>query len=211
MSQHKHTLAIVDDHPIVIEGIKNLLSDHTDIEITGSFTNGRDFLDYFTHTPVQIVLLDITLPDIGGIDLCKEIKTLAADTVVIAFSNHNERSMIMKMLQNGASGYLLKNASSAELINCIHEAIAGRITFSASIQEIISRPQIAEIREIPMLTRRENEILKLIASGKTTVDIATDLFLSKLTIETHRRNLLQKFGVRNVAQLISTATQLGVL
>ncbi|WP_442587553.1 response regulator [Pedobacter sp. AW31-3R] len=211
MSQHKHTLAIVDDHPIVIEGIKNLLSDHTDIEITGSFTNGRDFLDYFTHTPVQIVLLDITLPDIGGIDLCKEIKTLAADTVVIAFSNHNERSMIMKMLQNGASGYLLKNASSAELINCIHEAIEGRITFSASIQEIISRPQIAEIREIPMLTRRENEILKLIASGKTTVDIATDLFLSKLTIETHRRNLLQKFGVRNVAQLISTATQLGVL
>jgi len=211
MSHYKYKMAIVDDHPIVIEGLKNLLASQLDLEITGSFTNGTDFLAFLKDHMVDVVLLDITLPDISGTELCKEIKLMAPKTVVLALSNHNERSMIFQMLQNGASGYLLKNAFVTELINSIHEALDGKITFSNSIQEIMSMPHLTEFRERPAITKRELEILKLIALGKTTAGMSESLFLSKLTIETHRRNLLQKFAVKNVAQLISIATQQGIV
>ncbi|WP_142529109.1 response regulator [Pedobacter westerhofensis] len=211
MSQYKYKMAIVDDHPIVIEGLKNLLAAQPDLEITGSFTTGTEFLVFLKDHVVDVVLLDITLPDISGIELCKEIRMMAPQTFVLALSNHNERSMIFQMLHNGASGYLLKNASANELINSIHEALEGKVTFSNSIREIMSMPHLTEFREKPAITKRELEILKLIAQGETTAGMAESLFLSKLTIETHRRNLLQKFAVKNVAQLISIATQQGIV
>ncbi len=211
MLHRKINLAIVDDHPIVIEGLIKLLAKRKELEIAGSFTNGHEFIVFLKNNPVNIVLLDIILPDINGMDLCKQIKDLYPDTVVLALSNHEERSAIMKMLQNGASGYLLKNASVDELMNCIDEALNGQIAFSKAVRDIISRPQIMEMRVFAKLTVRENEILKLIASGITTPHIAEMLFLSKFTVENHRKNLLQKLKAKNVAELISTATRQGLL
>jgi len=211
MLQHKTSLAIVDDHPVVIEGLTRLLSKKAAFEIAGTFTNGQDFLDFFKATPIKIVLLDIILPDMNGIDLCKEIKRISPDTVVLALSNHAERGAIMKMLENGASGYLLKNAAVEELMECINGALSGQIIFSKAVKEIIARPQMVEEKAPAKLTVREKEILGLIASGITTPRIAEMLFLSKFTVENHRKNLLHKFNAKNVAELIKSATQQGLI
>jgi DNA-binding NarL/FixJ family response regulator len=204
-------LAIVDDHPVVMEGVQKLLESKRHIQVAGCFTTGSDFIAFIKSNKVDIVLLDISLPDVSGIDLCKDIKALSPATCVLVLSNHSERSIIMQLLQNGASGYLLKNASATELTNCINEALEGQITFSKEVKEIIARPSASALRGIPQLTRREKEILHLISEGVTTAGIAAQLSLSPLTIETHRRNLLQKFDVKNVAALIKVAVQQGLI
>ncbi len=206
----KPTLAIVDDHPIVIEGLTKLLMKKEKFNLIGSFTNGQDFISFLKTTPINIVLLDIVLPGIDGMDLCKEIKNISPTTIVLAFSNHQERSGIMKMLENGASGYVLKDASIDELMFCIDEAMNGRITFSKAINDILIQAQLKENR-VAKLTKRETEILKLIANGTTTPHIAELLFLSKFTVENHRKNILQKLKAKNVAELISIANQQGLL
>lgn len=205
------TLAIVDDHPVVMEGIQKLLESKRHIQVAGCFTTGAHFMAFMQRNKVDIVLLDISLPDVSGIDLCKDIKALSPATCVLVLSNHSERSIIMQMLQNGASGYLLKNASATELTNSINEALEGQITFSKEVKEIIARPSASALKGIPQLTRREKEILHLISEGVTTAGIAAQLSLSPLTIETHRRNLLQKFDVKNVAALIKVAVQQGFI
>lgn len=205
------TLAIVDDHPIVIEGLLKLLDNKEHLRVAGYFTTGAGIIEFMKAQPVDIVLLDISLPDMNGMDLCKEIKILSPGTRVLILSNHSERSIIMQALQNGASGYLLKNASSAELTASIQEALSGQITFSKEVKEIIARPSANELKGIPQLTKREKEILHMISEGVTTAGIAEQLSLSPLTIETHRRNLLQKFEVKNVAALIKIAVQQGLI
>ncbi|NML21639.1 response regulator transcription factor [Pseudoflavitalea sp. G-6-1-2] len=210
-TNEKIQLAIVDDHPVVIEGLQRLLNSRDYLDVAGTFTSGNAFLQHLKGNKIDIVLLDISLPDINGMELCKEIKKRSPGTSVLVLSNHSERSIIMQMLQNGASGYLLKNASADELLNCINEALNGQISFSNEIKQIIARPSAHELKEVPQLTRREKEILHLISDGLTTPQIAEKLSLSQLTIETHRRNLLQKFDVNNVAALIKVAVQQGLV
>ncbi|RPE08817.1 DNA-binding response regulator [Chitinophaga lutea] len=205
------TIAIVDDHPIVLEGLQRLLQNAEGMEISGCFTTGAELIDFIRGQKVDIVLLDISLPDIGGIELCREIKQLSPTTHVLALSNHSERSLILQMLQNGATGYLLKNIAVGELITCIEEARAGLVTFSKAVKEIMARPSVSDLKGATQLTKREKEILHLIAEGKTTTQIAQELNLSPLTVETHRKNLIQKFQVPNVAALIKAALQQGVI
>ncbi|MEO8254074.1 MAG: response regulator transcription factor [Flavobacterium sp.] len=211
MKNNNITVAIVDDHPIVIEGLKQLLSGVKGMEICECFYNGDEILAYMNTRKIDVVLLDITLPTISGIDLCHAIKVAHPTTAILMLSNRSERSMIMQSLQNGASGYLLKNASLDELEKCINEVILGNIVFCKEIKAIISKPANKEEEGIPKLTKRENEILKLLASGKTTAMLAEELYLSPLTVETHRKNIMQKFKAKNVAELILLATQRGMI
>lgn len=211
MSAAQAKIVIVDDHPLIIQGLTAMLQEHPQFVITASFTRGLEFMSYLREHAVDVVILDISLPDCNGMDICKEIKTLAPQTRVIALTNHNERSLIMQMLQNGANGYLLKNASSEELLAGILQVLNGQLSFSKAIEEIITQPAVYERDPLPKLTRRELEVLKLIAAGETSLVIADQLCVSPLTIETHRRNLLQKFRVRNVAELIKISYQLGLL
>jgi DNA-binding NarL/FixJ family response regulator len=199
--------AIVDDHPIVIEGLKTLLQNEPNIELIGGFCNGMDILSYIRTNRIDLILLDVTLPDINGMELCQKIKKESVATIIIILSNHTERSIIMQTIRNGASGYLLKNSTVEELRHCIAEAIKGNICYSKAVMEIISRPSKNELEGTPRLTRREKEILNMIAAGKTSQVIGQELFLSPLTIDTHRKNLIQKFGVKNVAELVMAASQ----
>jgi DNA-binding NarL/FixJ family response regulator len=199
--------AIVDDHPIVIEGLKTLLKNEPNIELIGGFCNGMDILSYIRTNRIDLILLDVTLPDINGMELCQKIKKESVATIIIILSNHTERSIIMQTIRNGASGYLLKNSTVEELRHCIAEAIKGNICYSKAVMEIISRPSKNELEGTPRLTRREKEILNMIAAGKTSQVIGQELFLSPLTIDTHRKNLIQKFGVKNVAELVMAASQ----
>ena len=198
-------VAIVDDHPVLMEGLKTLLLNNMNVDIAGCFVNGEDVLSYMESHRLDIILLDIALPDINGIDLCQKIKRRSPSTSVLIFSNHSERSMIMQAIHNGASGYYLKNASLDELKKGFQEALDGGIVFSTEVKEIISRPSANELEGLPQLTRREKQVIRLIAEGKTSIKIAEELSVSSLTIDTHRRNLMQKFGVKNTAELIKAA------
>ncbi|MGG7549777.1 response regulator [Chryseobacterium arthrosphaerae] len=211
MFQHKIKIALVDDHPMVLEGLAKVLSSVNNIEITQHFFDGQSLLQFLDHTAVDIVLLDITLPDIDGIVLCRTIKSNFPKTIVLALSHHHNRKIIMDMLNNGANGYMLKNVSLEELVNCISAALKGEIVFSRDVKEIIASPQLSGDEKSIRLTNREKEVLDLIAAGKTTMQMAQQLFISKFTIESHRKNLLQKFEAKNVAELIRKAADKGFL
>ncbi len=199
------SIVIVDDHPVVLQGFRFLLQDISDVEIAACFTNAADCLAFLTTHFADIVLLDINLPDKNGIELCAEIKKLSAATRIIGISNNHERGIITRMLQNGASGYILKNASAEELIGCIRDALDGKLVLSQDVQLVLAQSHAKELAGVPRLTHREKEILKLIAAGFTTAAMAEQLCISPLTVETHRRNLMQKFEVNNAAALIRVA------
>lgn len=192
--------AIVDDHPVVIEGLNTLLMRDPGIT-TVSFTKGQDILSFVQANKVDIVLLDIMLPDINGIDVCSEIKKTSPRTVVLMLSNNAERPVIFQALQNGANGYLLKNTSGKELLECIYEALDKNIALDSEVKKIMSRP-VEKQQVLPKLTKREKQIIGLIAEGCTTQQIADTVFISPFTVDTHRRNLLQKLQARNTAELV---------
>lgn len=206
-------ILVVDDHPIVIEGLKKVLESRYPRLNLLCFTTAADTLVFVRSADPQVdlVLLDITLASASGLQLCAEIKTLRPHWRVVAFSNHDDRGTVMRMLQQGAIGYVLKNASSDEMLRCVEEALNGRMALSNQVQAIVARSGQVQHKEAPALTRREKEILGWIAAGKTSAEIADQLHLSPLTVETHRRNLMQKFGVRNSAALVHCAASFGFL
>lgn len=214
MSLHSPiVIAIVEDHPIVIEGLRKILSRDLPVQEIVEHHTGAGFLQYLTahRESLDVVLLDITLPDANGVELCAEIKRLSPNTVVLGFSNHSDRSLVLQLLSQGASGYLLKNATAAEIIQCITEALQGQIAFSDEIKKIMAKPSALQLKPVPPLTKREKQVLRMIADEKTSTEISEELMVSPFTIETHRRNLMQKFGAKNVVGLIKIATELRLL
>ena len=196
---------VVDDHPIVQQGFEYILQDAERIQLIGKFSDADSMQNYLQNNGVDVVLLDINLPDSNGIDECARIKELHEDTIVIAISNINEYSIVQRMLNAGASGYFLKNASADEVISGIHLAVEGEVAFSNGIENILRSHQTGDL---PVITRREKEVLSLLASGLSSVEIGEKIFISPLTVESHRRNLLQKFKSSNVAALIHKATEM---
>ncbi|MBZ4043434.1 response regulator transcription factor [Flavobacterium hibisci] len=194
---------IIDDHPIVISGIEGLLSDLENIEIVQKFQSGTELLDYIENHEVDLILMDIFLPILNGVDLCKIIKQKYPKIIIIGMSSQSERSLVMQFIQNGGNGYILKSASFNEFKDCIYKAIEGEIVFSEEVKTIISQPLSEDLERIPALSRRERDIALLLSQGKSTQEIADDLFLSFLTVQTHRRNILQKYKMKNVAELIA--------
>ncbi|WP_158962181.1 response regulator [Myroides fluvii] len=198
-------LVIVDDHPMVLEGLKSLLDQVKKFKIL-AFTKGTSALDFIQENKTDIVLLDIVLSDGSGLNFCQLIKQKSPKTIVIGISNQAERSIIFRFLENGGNGYILKNADANEIIHCIDNAIKGDLALSKEVQKIMLRPS-ANNFELPRLTKREQQILKLISEGKTSAEIADNLFISIITVETHRRNLLQKFKAKNMMELVKVATE----
>ena len=199
---NKIEIIIVDDHPMVIEGLKALLSGYDILSVTHTFSSGKEAYQYLSTNNCDIVLMDINLPDMNGIELCAKLCSANTKLRILGMSTYNDASIIRQMIQNGAKGYLIKNASAKELYTAIENVCDGKIYFNAEVQSILAE---SSLKNIPHLTRREKEILSLIASGETTHQIADKLFLSPLTVETHRRNLMQKFEVNNAPALIKMA------
>lgn len=200
-------IIIVDDHPIVTEGIKALLTNNPGLIVLETFDHGLPCLPYLEANQVDVVLLDISLPDTSGMELCLKIKSINPKICVVVLSNHAERSLILSMLQNGASGYMLKNSPVDEIKQCITAALNGELAFTKAVQQIILKPTVSELKKQPKITKREKQILQLIAEGKTTSNIAEALFLSPATVETHRHNMMQKFGVKNAIELLKAVQE----
>lgn len=199
---------IVDDHYMVIEGIHSLLQNEPTIEFVGHATNAQSCMAFLQRQQPDIILMDINLPDKKGIDLCLEVKTKYPTIQILGLSTFNQRSYIEKMMENGASGYLLKNAGKEELLKGIDAAMKHK-TYLSHEAALSLRNNYSE--DSPVLTRREKEILELIALGLTNQDIAEKLFISYTTVDSHRKSLLHKFGAKNVAVLINLASKSGFL
>lgn len=197
---------IVDDHSVVIEGIYALLQHEKEIEVSGYALNGNNCLQYFTTNNADIILMDISLPDINGVDLCRVIKTTYPGIMVVALSTFNQGSYIRKMMENGASGYLLKNSNRQEIIDAIKTAYSGKtyLSFDAG-KALITNTDIET--NLPPLTKREKEVLAHIAEGLTNLEIAQILFISVDTVDSHRKNLHSKLNVKNTAMLIRFAVE----
>ncbi|MDM1406374.1 response regulator transcription factor [Myroides sp. DF42-4-2] len=198
-------LVLIDDHPMILEGLKSLLEQANKFQLF-SFTKGLAALGFIQENTVHIVLLDIVLNDGSGLDFCKAIKQKSPKTIVIGISNQAERSIIFRFLENGGNGYILKNADAEEIIQCIDSAINGEIALSKEVQRIMLAAPSNNL-ELPRLTKREQQVLALIAIGNTSVEIAERLFISVITVESHRRNLLQKFKAKNMIELVKIATE----
>ena len=190
---------------MVIEGIRSLLIQEKEIEWIGHAMNAASCMAFLTKQQPDVLLLDINLADKSGIDLCKEIKDKYPAIHILGLSSFNQLSYIQKMMQNGASGYLLKNASGEEIVMAINAVISGEIFLSSEAAVTI---QENKNTRIPIITRREKDVLYLIADGLTNNQIAEKLFISPTTVDTHRNSLLAKFEVKNTANLIRMAAQL---
>jgi len=198
---------IVDDHPVVIEGIHSLLRNERDIEWAGQAMNAQSCLGFFVNNTADIILMDINLPDTSGVDLCAIMKEKYPGIFILGLSTFNQGLYIKKMMENGASGYILKNSSREELLKAIHAVCDGCIYFSGEVGEALKQYQASSVTEIPVLSRREKEVLELIAEGYTNPQIAEKLFVSPFTVDSHRKNLIAKLSVKNTAMLIRFAVE----
>jgi DNA-binding NarL/FixJ family response regulator len=201
---------IVDDHSVVIEGIYSLLQKEKDIEMAGFATNAANCLEYFTTHTSDVILMDVSLPDMNGVDLCKIIKRKYPQIMVLALSTFNQGTYIRKMMESGASGYLLKNAGKKEIVEAILEVLKGKTYFSFDAG-LAMRSDREQQNSIPPLTKREKEVLTLIAEGLTNIEIAGKLFISVDTVDSHRKNLHLKLNVKNTAMLIRFAVENNLL
>jgi DNA-binding NarL/FixJ family response regulator len=194
---------IIDDHQMIIEGIHSLLHDEGHLEWMGSCKLPDELMAFLKNAQPDILLMDINLPQRSGLELCKEVKDKYPGINIIGLSTSNQASIIRKMQENGASGYLLKDASKQEIITALHEVDKGKEYLSFSVAESLKRKTSDAL--LPVLTKREKQILELIAEGLTNQEIANQLFLNITTIDSHRKNMLTKFSAKNTAALIKIA------
>ena len=201
-------IIIVDDHPIVLEGMENIFRNMAGIELVAKASSAMMAISLMRTLPVDIVITDINMPEISGIDLCRKISQEFPQVRVIAMSTYQDKAYISEMIRNGASAYLTKSASFEEIEHAIRATMKGEIHIQ--LQRSINE-QLPQSPTQVLLTRREKEVLLLIAEGLTNKEIADKLFVSQSTIDSHRKNLLSKFDVLNAASLIAQAAKAGLL
>lgn len=201
----KIRLLVVDDHPMVLEGMKSMLQQLSFVKLCGMATDAYAAMELIKKEKPQIVITDINMPEISGIELALKIRHEFPEVKVVAMSTFKERSYISQMIQNGAAGYLVKSASREEIEEAILSVHEGKLYMSLDIN--LSAADKTELNNIPVLSTREKEVLVLIADGLTNPQIAAKLFISMHTVDSHRKNLLTKFGVNNTAGLIKIAVR----
>ena len=194
---------IIDDHSMIIEGIHALLEGEKELEWAGSAKHPDDLMQYLKNIKPDVLLMDINLPGKNGLELCLEVKEKYPDINIIGLSTSDQPSIIRKMTENGATGYLLKDASKQELITAIKAAAQGKNYMNFSVAQSLKNNM--PHTDIPLITKREKEVLELIAEGLTNPEIAEKLFLSVTTVDSHRKNMLTKFKVKNSAALVKLA------
>lgn len=214
MSESAFDIFVIDDHPIVLDGIKTMLKDEAGFRIVGTAKNAAEALEFLKANSPDIILLDISLPDMDGLQLCQAIRSTNKTSKIIGLTSFNEAGMISGLLQRGGNGYVLKNMERSELIRAMQTVLKGKIFLSDAANESILaqfQNQKTTSDDVPVLTRREKEILSLLADGLKGPEIATRLFLSPLTVETHRKNLCKKLNASSVQMLLKIARDMKII
>ena len=215
-------IALVDDHKLVRNGIKSLLEEEKDIVVVSEGSNGLEAVSIVKNIQPDILIIDVRMPEMNGIEAVGRIRELNTSTKVIVLSMHDSEDYIIQSIKAGASGYLLKDTDKKEFIKAIRTVYDGGKYFSGDISNVIvsnylqnSSKETKKIAIIPEsgsfgLTKKERQILTLILSGKTNIEISDILNNSKRTVETHRFNMMKKMGVKNLMELSSKASQSGL-
>lgn len=197
------TVFITEDHYMVVEGIRALLLDEKDIDLIGSAFTVSSCRAFIARQQPDVLLLDINLPDGNGMDLCLELRQKYPSVFILALSTFNQESYIRTMMQNGASGYILKNASQQQLTDAIRMVASGKIYLAREVERTLSAAKKTSADK--MIGHREKEVLQLITKGLTSIDIAQQLKISTHTVDTYRKSLLSKLNAKNTADLIRLA------
>lgn len=209
----RYKLILADDHPILIKGMKALLSEDAQFQIVAECTDGQKLVDEALRLKPDLILCDLSMPKMNGLDAIKEIKKKLADVKVIILTIHKEKQIFEKALQLGVDGYVLKEDIYDQLKFTLLTVLNGGKSYSSKITEAFAMGQGQERSELTfeLLTRREREILRYAALGRTNREIAEELGISVRTVETHRANLMQKLDLKNVQELIAFAIKHGIV
>lgn len=207
---------IVDDHQLVLEGLKLLLEYQKNILVTHCFRSAPKAIECLLTENPDVILLDINMPEMNGIEACKIIKRKYENIKIIGLSMISETNLIKLMLKNGAEGYLHKNAGQDEIIEAILDVHGGKTFLSNEVSQLLSHSDpnptnFSSESPFPKLSRREEQILSMIIDECTTQDISEKLFISFGTVETHRRNIMLKLGVKNTAGLVRVAFEYNLI
>lgn len=213
MVTEPHTLILVDDQSIFLDGIESLLERMPEVVLVGKASNGREALDLVEVHKPDLVLMDINMPGMDGIEASKRMRKASPDTKVIVLSMYGHREFVLELLDSGVGGYLLKTTNKEELMTAIRTVAAGKQYIAAELRAMAAQADRNADRDgetkYGPLTTREMQIVKLILQEHTTQEIAERLFLSIPTVETHRRNIFHKLDCRNIAGLVKYAMERG--
>ncbi len=210
------TILLVDDHQMVCEGLRVLLEQHPDMRVVAEADDGRDAVQLAKRHQPDIVVMDVGLPDLNGIDATRQILARTPQTKVIALSVHSDKRYIVEMFKAGASGYLLKNCASEELVRAIEAVMTGQSFISPGITHVVLDQALrrdagsSNPTAYSAITPREREVLQLLAEGHTSKLIASELGMSVRTVETHRRDIMRKLDIHSVAELTKYAIREGL-
>jgi len=208
-------IIVVDEHRILREGLSTLIAKQPDMEIIGEATDGREALDLADKLSPDLILMDVTMPNLNGIEATRKIKSKNPDIEIIALSLHSDRRYVLGMIDAGASGYLLKECAFEELVRAINTVMAKKKYLSPGISDILIEEYVKKNTQdkptiYSKLTPREREILQLIAEGKNTKEIARRLSISIKTVATHRKHIKKKLKVESIAELTKIAIKEGL-
>jgi DNA-binding NarL/FixJ family response regulator len=211
-------ILIADDHTMFVDGIESILLAEDDMQTIGRCYDGKSVMSMLAEKDVDVLLLDINLPEMNGMEVCKEALKIKPKLKILAISMFNEESFVSEILYNGAKGYILKNTGREELLKAIRTVNKNESYFSKEVTETIMKGLMNKRNagsknhtNFPKISRREKEVLKLIIEEFTTQEIADQLFISLKTVESHRSNLLSKLNVRNTAGLVRTTIENNLL
>ena len=213
----KHRVILADDHKLFIEGIAGMLSAVEGIEIAGKAHTGKDALQMTLDKKPDLVVLDITMPDMYGIEVTRKIKAKLPDVKILILSMHLDLRMIIEVLQAGADAYTLKDSEPTELLTAVKNVLAGKMYLSSKVIKLLVRDYISKhsvplsLEQLKDLSARERQVLSLISESKSIKEIAEELHISRSTADTHKANLMRKLGCENTNELIRFAMREGIV
>jgi DNA-binding NarL/FixJ family response regulator len=210
-------IVLADDHTILRKGLRLLLEREADFKVVAEASHGREAIDAVDREVPDLVIMDIAMPMMNGIEATKRVNETHPKTAVIILSVHSDEAYVLRALKAGARGYLLKDSAESDLIQAVRAVAAGKAYFSPAVSKILADDYVRQVREqgvedpYDLLTARERELLQLIAELKATKEIAELLGLSPHTVDTHRGNLMQKLNIHSIPEVILYAVRRGVI
>ena len=198
---------IADDHQIIIDGIKSILATEKNIAVIGEAANGEEVLDMIKREKPDLVIMDINMPQVDGIEATLNIRRKYPGIKVLILTMYNDAGFIKKMAEAGAHGFILKNTGSKELMLAIHLVMEGNTYYEQKVMDALVKSYQRPKEDLVKLTKRETDVLSLLAEGLTTPEIAEKLFIATHTVESHRKNLLSKCGQKTSAGLVKYAME----
>jgi len=210
-------ILLADDHTVMRAGLRLLLERHENFEVVGEAADGRQAVDIATELKPAVVVMDIAMPQLNGVEAARLILNRDPDTAIVMLSMHSDESYVLRSLKAGARAYLLKDSAEADLVSAIQAIIEGKSFFSPGVRALLKEDYIHRLAKFgaddtyELLTAREREVLQLVAEGRSNKEVAAHLNLSLYTVETHRTHILQKLNLHSVPDLILYAVRKGII